>query len=354
VSARARTDDLENKAVKRLRELVLQTESEVPGVNAAITGEAVLEYDEMKQSQSDTTLATVVSLVLVALIFIYGYSESGRPLKATACLIVGLGFTMGFATLAVGHLNILTITFVPMLIGLAIDFGVHLITRYEEELRHGRSEQEALEKAIVNTGLGIYTGAFTTAGAFLAMGLTDFKGIREMGIISGGGLLICLVPMMTLLPIWLLRGRQNILDHQGPQKPDTRARIERLWLDRPRTVLALTAVLCALAAVKAWNVPFDYNLLNLQTRGLPAVVFEHKLIEAAEKSVLFGAVVTDSLEAAGAVETRITNLPAVASVDSMTRFLTEDQSTKLGLIREIKQELAAIEFARPEPRPVNI
>src|SRR5205807_1293468 len=83
--------------------------------------EPVLEHDEMQQSQKDTTVASIVSLLACALIFIYGYQETGRPVKATLCLIVGLGYTMAFATFAVGHLNILTITFVPILIGLAID-----------------------------------------------------------------------------------------------------------------------------------------------------------------------------------------------------------------------------------------
>src|ERR1700739_541241 len=120
---------------------------------------------------------------------------------------------MGFATLVIGHLNLLTITFLPMLIGLAIDNGVHLVTRYEEELRHGRTAQEALRKAMIFTGQGIFTGAFTTAGAFLAMVFTGFKGIQEMGVISGGGLAICLVPMLTMLPVLLLMGRQNKIDH---------------------------------------------------------------------------------------------------------------------------------------------
>src|ERR1043165_4142489 len=122
----------------------------------------------MGQSQKDTPVATIASLLICALIFIYGYQETGRPIKATVCLIFGLGYTMGYTTLTVGHLNILTVTFLPMLIGLAIDFGVHLITRYEEELRNGRNEAEALQLAMVNTGLGIFTGCFTTAGAFLA------------------------------------------------------------------------------------------------------------------------------------------------------------------------------------------
>ena len=181
VTAQAPTEDLNSAAVVRMRQLVAETKAEVPGLNVGLTGEPVLELDEMAQSQKDTTVASVVSLVLCALIFIYGYQETGRPVKATLCLLVGLGYTLAFATLAIGHLNILTITFMPILIGLAIDYGVHLISRYEEELRRGKSEEAALTKAMVFTGQGIFTGGFTTAGGFLAMGFTNFKGIQEMG-----------------------------------------------------------------------------------------------------------------------------------------------------------------------------
>jgi hypothetical protein len=353
-TARPRTASLENEAVRRFRELVQQTRLEVPGVNAAITGEPVLEYDEMRQSQRDTARATLLALALVALIFIYSYRESGRPVKATICLMVGVAYTLAFATLAIGHLNILTITFVPMLIGLGIDFGVHLITRYEEELRQGKTEREAIEKAMVNTGQGIFTGCFTTAGAFLAMALTDFKGIREMGIICGGGLLLCLVPMLTLLPVLLLRGRQNLLDHNLPRILERRARIERLWLERPVLVLGLTLLFCGVSLGRARRVHFDYNLLHLQTKGLPAVLAEQKLIHSAEKSVLYCAVITRSLEEALATEARLTNLPAVATVDSMARFLTEDQSRKLPIVSAIKAELAPLRWAPPDAKPVDL
>src|SRR5438309_1710887 len=214
----------------------------------------------MAQSVRDTTVASIASLIICALIFIYGYQETGRPVKATLCLIVGLAYTLAFATLTVGHLNLLTITFVPILIGLAIDYGVHLISRYEEELRHGKSEEAALAKAMVYTGQGIFTGAFTTAGAFLAMAFTNFKGIQEMGIICGGGLLICLVPMMTMLPVLLLRGRQNVIDHQQGDLDERRARIENLWLQRPLWVTGITLVLCAAAAFQIRKVYFDYDL----------------------------------------------------------------------------------------------
>src|SRR5437667_3849818 len=353
-TARARSDELNDQAVQRLRELVTQTKAEVPGINVGITGEPVLEYDEMAQSKHDTTVATIVSLVLVALIFIYGYSESGRPIKATICLVIGLAYTMAFATLAIGHLNILTITFLPMLIGLAIEFGVHLVTRYEEELRQGKTERQALEKAMVYTGQGIFTGCFTTAGAFLAMWFTDFKGIKEMGIISGGGLLICLVPMMTLLPVLLLRGRQNVLDHTFPQAVEKRARLEKMWLERPLLVTGITVGLCLISLAKAVRVPFDYNLLHMQSKDLPSVLFEQKLIDSAKQSVLYCAVIARSLPEALELESKITNLTAVASVDSMARYLSEDQMRKREVVRDMKKELSPIRFPEVDDHPADV
>lgn len=365
ITAQALTDKMNDKAVTRLRELLPEIQAEVPGVNMGLTGEPVLEQDEMGQSQKDTTLATAVSLILCALIFIYGYNETGRPLKATLSLIVGLAYTMAFTTAVVGHLNILTITFAPILIGLAIDFGVHLVTRYEEELRYGRSEEEAMMKAMVFTGQGIFTGAFTTAGAFLAMVFTNFKGIQEMGVICGGGLLICLIPMVTILPALLLKGRQNVIDHENGDKIDQRARIENIWLQRPAPVVMITIALCAIAGYLSRDLYFDYNLLNMQSKGLPAVEFEEKLINlstnaptagttnAAVRSVLFASVVADSVEEAAALHDRIKQLPTVSEVDSIAKFLAEDQTEKLRLIGEIKQEIAGIHFSDPDMKPVN-
>jgi hopanoid biosynthesis associated RND transporter like protein HpnN len=358
VTAQAAAGALSNDAVNRLRELVQQTQLEVPGLNVGITGEPVLEFDEMAQSQRDTTLATIVCLVLVGLIFVYGYHETGRPMKATACLLVGLSYTMAFTAWAVGHLNVLTVTFVPILIGLAIDFGVHLISRYEEELRNGKTPKEALDKAMVFTGQGILTGAFTTAGAFLAMVGTNFKGIQEMGIICGFGLLICLVPMITLLPILILRGRQNVTDVRLGKEPDRRERIEKLWLARPRTAIAITLTLCLLAAIPARKVGFDYNLLNMQSAGLPAVIFQDKLIRSSSKSVLFGAIMVRSLDEAITLRKRVLVLPAVESVDlggidSLTENLTEDQTRKLALVGEIKRAVLQIHFPQADIAPIN-
>jgi hopanoid biosynthesis associated RND transporter like protein HpnN len=355
----APTGDVTGDAIDRLRELIRETQEEIPGVNVGLTGEPVLDYDQMTQSQKDVTLASIVSLALCAIIFIYGYNETGRPIKAAFCLLIGLAYTLAFATLTVGHLNVLTITFVPMLIGLAIDFGVHLITRYEEELRHGRFKKTALRKAMALTGQGIFTGALTTAGAFVAMIFTNFRGIREMGIICGGGLLLCLVPMMTMLPVLLLRGRQNVIDHDVKEDL-ARERIENIWLQRPVLVIGATLILCVLAATEVYRgrVKFDYNLMQMQSPRLAAVVFQQLLIQHADQSLLFGAVVATNLDDAIALENKIKKLSTVADIepppDMLEDFIRTNQIKKLPLISGIKNEVASINFSPPDLRPVNL
>ena len=354
VTAHAPADELNNPAIDELQRLINITKSEVPGVNAGLTGEPVLDYAQTVQSERDTLLASVISLVLCALIFIYGYNETGRPIKATICLLFGLAYSLAWATLAIGHLNILTITFLPMLIGLAIDFGVHLITRYEEELRHGKTKEDAMIKAMAFTGQGIFMGALTTAGAFLAMGFTEFQGIREMGIICGGGLMIALVPMLTLLPVLLLRGRQNAMEHQT-NEDDRRARIENTWLQRPGIVTLVILAVSVLAIFQIKKVDFDYNLLNLQSANLPAVAYINKLNKFADKSLLFCEVEADNLDEALAYEKKIRALTnEVQDVESAAGYLHQEQGGKMELISQIKQLIAPLQFAAPDEKPVDI
>jgi len=272
VTARALDPKLNEQAVERFRELI--------------------------------TRATILALVLCGLLLMYSYREVGRPLKAILSLIVGLGYTLGFTTLAIGHLNILTLTFLPILVGLAIDFGIHLVTRFEEELHWGRSSLEALEIALSRTGQGVLTGAFTTAGAFFAMGLTDFKGIREMGVICGSGLLISLIPMTTFLPALLSLGKRESRRKLRRRYSHHRARIDLL--------LGVGATILAAAQIR--KVRFDYNLLHLQSRGLSSVFYEHKLMETDMRSVLFGAVMVNSLQEAAEMEEKIAALDPAGKI----------------------------------------
>jgi len=355
LTARAVSKESEKQAITRIKELVSQVQTEISGINVGVTGQNVLALDEMRQSQIDTLKASCISLILVMLIFSICYRELERPLKAVLCLLIGLGYTLGYTTLVVGHLNILTIAFLPILIGLAIDFGIHLLTRFEEELRRDTPRETAITKALVHTGRGIFTGCLTTAGAFYAMAFTDFKGIREMGLITGGGMLLTLVPMMTVYPVLLLHERSEI--QKTPARPARRVRavVERLWLHRPLRTLAAAVVLSLLAVSQLPSLRFDYNLLNMQSDDLPAVLFEKKLIREADKSVIFAVVIADSLEEAKALESEIRTLPSVSSVESMNRFFGQtNQIHRRQLIEKLKQTVADFKFPEGERRAVDL
>ncbi len=354
LTTRPRSDAIMAAAIERLRQAIRETQFEVPGVNVGLTGGPVLDYDEMRQAQHDSIVATVAALIICSLVFIVAYHELGRPLKAALCLVIGLGYTMGFTTLAVGHLNILSITFAPMLIGLAIDFGVHFITRYEEERRHGRLGAEAISRATIFTGQGIVTGALTTAAAFLAMALTRFKGIQEMGAIAGSGLLLCLVPMMSALPALLLGDHKKL--PKRPRRPlgHRRGRIERFWLERPILVVLVTLLLCSAAAVEWPKLYFDYDLLHMQSPSLASVVFEKTLLRAAPEAGLSMAVIADSLAQARDYEQRIKRLPSVRTVESAADFLAGNQHAKLRWARTLQHDLAGLRFPPLDRRPPRL
>jgi hypothetical protein len=160
--------------------------------------------------------------------------------------------------------------------------------------------------------------------------------------------------MMTMLPVLLLRGRQNVVDHKQGDIARGRAWIENLWLGRPVWTIAVTLVLCAAAATQIRKLYFDYDLLHMQSEGLPAVVYEEDLIHSADKSLLYGAVTATNLQQAVMLEQQLAKLPAVAGVTNIASFLCEDQTKKLGLVSDIKRELAPVHFSDPDPRPVDL
>jgi predicted RND superfamily exporter protein len=151
-----------------------------------------------------------------------------------------------------------------------------------------------------------------------------------------------------------------VVDHAHASAAEKRARIENLWLQRPGLVVGIIVVLCALAATQIGKVYFDYNLLNMQSAGLPAVEFEKDLITATNassktnsspKSVLYAAIIATNLAQAVAFEQQLTNLPAVAGVESMSKYLAENPTRKLALIAEVKKELCSVHFDEPDAKP---
>ena len=187
-------------SVYSARELIASVIKDFPEMEVGLTGEDVISTDEMITTQKDIELASKIALGGVALLFILAFKGIVKPLLAVFSLLVALAWSLGFTSITVGHLNILSVVFTTILIGLGIDFGIHILERYKEERQSGNDIFLALQKTLQGTGQGNFSGAITIAIAFGAMVLTDFIGIVELGWIAGWGILFCLIAMILLLP----------------------------------------------------------------------------------------------------------------------------------------------------------
>jgi len=337
-------------AVKRIREILPGVQRSHPQVHVGLTGEPVLDTDEGNSSTEDSTRSSILSLVFVGLIFALAFRELYRPLMAVFTLVVGVTWTMGFTTLAVGHLNLLTVTFTTILIGLGIDFGIHFIYRYDEELVKGWSPLDAMKITLSGTGVENLTGAGSTAVAFWVLNLTDFVGIAELGTIAGTGILLCYLAMVTILPALLF------LQHRwfggaigtGISQYRTLARMERAWLARPWIVASACLLFSVLCFFEARHVRYDYNLMNLQARGLSSVQTEMHLINSSEHSLLYGISLVGDLTEARRLTEAFRKLPTVASVESIVPMIPDGYQAKRPLLEAITREMAQVsEPARP-------
>lgn len=334
------------------------------GVKAGLTGVPVLEYEEIATSQRDIALATVISIILTVILLLFAFRGVANAFAATAALLVAIALSFGMATLVIGHLNILSMVFAVMLIGIGIEYGIQIVLRYQEELGRGKQRLEALRTAVNRNLWAITMAAATVAAAFLTFVLTDFKGIAELGIIAAIGIFICVLVTFTVLPAMLALpiryGKRNRKTSAAAPAPagspviaaakasPFRKTVRTVLFGHPRAVLAVTALLCVASLYPLSRVEFDYNLLNLQAKGLESVAYARKLMRNSENSGYFAVSMAPSLREAGLRAKALSSLPTVDHVVSLDSFVPDDQDRKLAEFAAIRAELADVRPAAYE------
>jgi hypothetical protein len=336
-----------SEAIDALRRLIARFQVRHPQVKIGLTGLPVMENDEMRSSQAAMTKASLLSLFGVACLFIAGFGGLRHPMMTVTALLLALGWSLGYITLAVGHLNILSISFGVILIGLGIDFGVHYVARYLQIRGTIHRSDEALVETAGGVGPGIITGAVTTAIAFLMAGLTDFTGLAELGVIAGGGILLCCLGALTLLPamIQLYDGPRPHVTFPAPL--DLHGWLGPLFA-RPVLLLLVTLLGTAVMATGIGRLEYDHNLLNLQPAGLESVELEQRLLDQSDQSVWFALSIAESREELLARKERFLQLPSVSRVDEIASLFPADDGRKDSIITRIHRRLADL----PERPPL--
>lgn len=325
------------KLVHFVRRQIDAIQKEFPTVTMGVTGGPALNNDQFEISEKDMTLASIFAFFSTGVIFILAFKSFARPFLGLLTLAISLTWAFGLTTVTVGHLNLFSLAFIVILVGQGTYYGVHVVSRYEEELLRGRTVPLAIENTIIHIFGNITTSTITTAAAFFATMLVPLKGFAELGWIAGMGIILSSLGMQMVLPSLLLI-------YDGKEGP--RGRLEKhsrslfgekfkmVWKGFWRVLITGYAplLLALVLAGALWGaylffspahgIPFDTNLLNLQAKGTEAVTYEKKLIETS-LSPRAGIFITQDLNEARRIAEEAAKKPTVQRVEWLGEVIPE-------------------------------
>jgi hypothetical protein len=343
------------RELELLREAVSRVKARYPGLNVGVTGPEALEDDEMDRAMADINLASWVSLLTQMLIMVLFFRSIKRTLVQGLVLVIGLCWTFGLATLVVGSLNLLSIVFGPLMLGIAVDFGIHWYCRLEEE-EGGKFHCNALifSRTVKGATPGVLYAALVAAVSVAPLIFAGFKGLAELGIIITLGILFHIFASLLLLPALALVTERCYLAPVGPQEekaPQPEPFFSLRW-ERPWILVLLGLGATVLGAASLMRVPFDLNPLHLQNQQTESVVWELKLIRDSFYSTTHGTMIASRLEDLKPKTEALKKLDTVSNVESILSFLPANLEANQRALEELRPIVAGVRF-RHQPVSSN-
>jgi len=314
-------------------------------VQMRVTGEVALADEELNSSLRGMEYAGMITFVMVVLVLFFAMRTIRLVLAVLICLILGLILTAAFATAAIGHLNIISIAFAVLYIGLGADFAIHFLLRHREVIERGLPAKDAIYESGSAAGGALTVCAITNAIGFYAFIPTDYSGVAELGVISGTGMLISLLVTLTIGPALL-----RYIPRQSKLESSINISLSRILETSFKwQKLTYTAIFIGLVSAVALlpQLKFDYNLLNMQDPNGKAVNTFKELLSEVENSPWYVAVLADNRKETDLLVEDLAKLQEVKKVVTIFDFVPEEQETKLPLIAEMAIITGPITMAKP-------
>ncbi|WKA30839.1 hopanoid transporter HpnN [Bradyrhizobium roseum] len=295
-----------------------------------LTGPVPIANEEYATVQDGAILNGVVTVIIV-LAILWMALHSGKIIFAVFVnLFIGLALTTAVGLMMVGSLNLLSIAFAVLFVGLGVDFGIQFSVRYRSERFKNDNLALALESAASRSAVPLSLAAMATAAGFLCFLPTDYKGISELGKIAGAGMLIAFLTSITALPAML-----KLLNPPGENEPVGYAFLAPVddFLERHRVIIVVGTLLLVVAGLPLlYFMKFDFNPINLRNPNAESIATFLDLRKDPNTGANAINVMTTSEEEAKKIEAKLEKLPEVLRVMSIDSFVPEDQPAKLQLI----------------------
>lgn len=314
-------------------------------VQVRTTGPLALQVENFISVRRGIGAAALASLALVLLAMLRGLRASRLVCFSLLALLVGLIWTLGFAMAAIGRLNLISVTFIVLFIGLGIDYNIQFCLRFLEDRRSGADPADALVLTMDQTGRALVICTVTTGIGFLSFVPTSYSGAAELGIISSVGMVINLGVTLTLLPALLLRWGPVVPAAASPPIPA----FKRLLRSDGRLMKGAAFFLALFFAAGAglWSkVRFDPDPLNLNNPRAVSVKTAKELQADPEMPLWTLSVTTPSAADARAVADRVSRLETVEKTITVFDFVPPQQESKIAWIRDIAALMPQIPAGR--------
>ena len=324
--------------------------SDIPDVEWGVTGLPVIEADETSEAIHDSTIASVLAIGLITLLMVIAFRGLMVPLLAATALLVGMAWSFGWLMLSVGHLQLLSVVFTVILLGLGIDFALIVVSRLELIRDEYDDLPSATAQVFRRMGPGMVTGAVTTATAFAATAFTDFLGMAEMGTIAAGGIILCLIAVLSVFVALLaLTGRWKRIIRLRPGGEHAHFAGGRLdFVDNhPVPTLVTAGVIVAALGLMTFRVEYDPNVLNLQSEGVESVEWETRIVDEDAQGV-WNAVVLCTPDQAPALVGRLGLAPGVSGVGGMGKLFPPDAMQRQQMIATVRDREFPALAAKPD------
>ncbi|MEM6904385.1 MAG: MMPL family transporter, partial [Pseudomonadota bacterium] len=291
-----------------------------PGLEIGVTGDPVLRAEELRAVSGKIGLSLGLSLVFVAVVLWLALGSLGRMGLGLGALVVTLVLTTGAAAVMIGSLNLISIAFIVLMVGLGIDFAIHFLAHLDEQSRSGAG---ALARTGGAIGPALALAAASTSFAFLAFATSDFIGMAQLGLIGAVGVVLAFLVSLTLIPALVAR-RPNLA------RGAPRGRVPRLRGGALAFWLALAVGLGSVSL--AIEARFDADPMSLRDPDAPSVQAFGWLTDAPGRSLLRASALTASAEEAARLATTGDGLAGVESTVWLGSLIPDEQGAKLDLL----------------------
>jgi predicted RND superfamily exporter protein len=323
-----------------------------PDIQAGLTGMIAVGRDEMVYSTQSLGYTSLIAIVAILILLIVSLRMWVAPLMALFNLIIGIIWAIGITAIIIGQLNIMTQMMTVILLGLGIDFSIHIISGFTEWRAAGESIIDAMTNTFLKSGKGVLTGALTTACAFLTMLISSSQGMKEMGMVTGTGLIAILFATFLCLPL-LLIFRERLIEKKNNREKTQKSKVPRdisfrslgniaQFLYRHYVFILAFSILITLGLIwSAFNITFDHNYMNIEPEGLTSINLQDTIINKFDLGMDYALVLADDVDQSREFAKKYRQMGSVAITEDISLYLpsTEQQQKRIPYIRNIQQSI---------------